>query len=163
LKAMYYPQTFSLCSSLLPGCYEVNNIPFHHDFSASPCTGPEAMEPSDHGLKPLKAQAKINPSSPKLFSQVFCHTGQNLTKITFKLDVFPHKSQHVTPPLGVSLTSHHCRIQPIVLLMASHSSPVSCLPTFHTSITWVSLLQTLGAYTTHSLCLECLFSRVHLG
>jgi hypothetical protein len=36
-------------------------------------TGPEAMEPSDHGLKTPKPQAKINSSSLRLFSQVFCH------------------------------------------------------------------------------------------
>jgi hypothetical protein len=35
---------------------------------------PKAMEPVDHGLKPLKLWAKINLSSVKLFHSGICHT-----------------------------------------------------------------------------------------
>jgi hypothetical protein len=49
------------------------SMPFHHD--VLPHHGPETMEPSEHGLKPLKLEFKVNPCSFKLFLLGICHSG----------------------------------------------------------------------------------------
>jgi hypothetical protein len=72
-----------LSLSWLPDNNEVNNIPPLCPFPMMLLcdTGLIAMDPAYHGLKPLKAGVIINPSFPKLFSRVFCHSEENLRKI----------------------------------------------------------------------------------
>jgi hypothetical protein len=51
-------------------------------YPASTHIDPEAMEPSDHGLKPPNRE-KINPFILKLFSQVFYHSDEKWLTQTF--------------------------------------------------------------------------------
>lgn len=56
----------------------LGSMPFHHDCFCR-TTSLAAMGPADHGLKPLKPEAELTFPPISHFSQVFYHSGGNLT------------------------------------------------------------------------------------